>query len=78
MKIKYIPAFVDIANFANVRKKAEIRRTLGCSDLYIFWIFFRQGIKVASFIIVGYVWEISMVPLCPSPVTYEQPRKGPS
>ena len=25
---------------------------------YVFWIFFRQGIIIPSFIIVGYVWQI--------------------
>ena len=28
-------------------------------DLYIFWIFLGWGIAVPSFIIVGYVWQIS-------------------
>ena len=28
------------------------------SDSYIFWIFFRLGITVPSFIIAGYVWQI--------------------
>ena len=27
-------------------------------DSYIFWIFFRQGIIVPSFFIVGYMWQI--------------------
>ena len=27
-------------------------------DSYIFWIFFRSGITVPSFILVGYVWQI--------------------
>ena len=25
---------------------------------YIFWVFFRQGVNVLSFMIIGYVWQI--------------------
>ena len=46
-------------------------------DSYIFWIFFRQGVTVPSFIIVGYMWQIlERGPFWP-PIR-EQPQKGPS
>ena len=47
-------------------------------DSYIFWVFFSQGITVPSFMIVGYVWQISgRWGLFGSPIR-EQPRKDPS
>ena len=42
-------------------KKCWCRRNLrvvSC-DSHIFWVFFRWGITVQSFIIVGYIWQIS-------------------
>ena len=60
---------------------AEIR---GVSlDWYIFWTFFRQGITVPSFIIVGCVTDFRKKggegAFCPSPPPIcEQPQKCPS
>ena len=43
---------------------------------YIFWVFFRYGITVPSFIIVRYVWQIlEKEPFCP---TILEPWKGQS
>ena len=46
-------------------------------DSYSFWIFFRKGITVLSFIIVGYVWQIvgKGEPFWPPPIR-EQLRKS--
>ena len=52
-----ISVLLDITKFADFRRKNADRKNSGCvsRDLYIFWIFFRQGITVPSFIIAGYV-----------------------
>ena len=47
-------------------------------DSYIFRIFFRQGITVASFIIVGNVWQILGRGAFLAPSICEQSRKSPS
>ena len=47
-------------------------------DSYIFWIFFGWGIIVASFIIVGYVWQIFWTETFLLPPIREQPQKIPS
>ena len=49
----------------------------GCVTWFInFWIFFRWGITVPSFIIVGYVWQISgRGPFCP-PSSVSSPEIG--
>ena len=47
-------------------------------DSYIFWVFFRLGIAVTSFIIVGYVWQILWrEALLVAPIR-EQSQKSPS
>ena len=50
-----ISVFRDIAKIAVFwQKNADISRNKSVSRYrYIFWIFFRQGITVPSFIIVG-------------------------
>ena len=55
------------------RKNADVSRTR-----WVFWIFFRQGITVSSFIIVGYVWQLlgRRGPFCST--IREQPQKDAS
>ena len=58
---KSISVFLAIAKFAYFWwKKCWCQQSsMGVShDSYIFLIFFRQGLTVPSFIIVGYVWQI--------------------
>ena len=45
---------------------------------YIFWIFFRQGVTMPSFIIVGYVWQIlgRGGSFCTPPPSVSSPRKA--
>ena len=52
-----ISAFLDFAKLADFGcKNADPSRTQEVYHvIHIFWIFFRQGITVPSFIIVGYV-----------------------
>ena len=45
-------------------------------DLYIFWIFFRYGITVPSFIIVGFVWRILGRGVKKVPHTWAAPKKS--
>ena len=64
--------FLDITKFSDFRwKNADVSRTQGegvSRDSYIFWIFFRYGITMPSFIIVGYLWQIlGMGPFCYPP-----------
>ena len=46
-------------------------------DLYVFWIFFRQGITLPNFIMVGYVRQTLGEEGLFAPIS-EQPQKGPS
>ena len=53
-----------------MKKSWSQKKSSGVShDLYINWIFFRWGITVLSFVIVGYVWQIlkrrAFLPLYP-------------
>ena len=52
-----VSVFIDITKVADFWQKMLMSAELnGCAcDLYIFWIFFRQGVSLPSFIIVGYV-----------------------
>ena len=49
-------------------------------DSYIFWIFFRSGITVRSFIIVGHVWQIlgraAFLPPPPPPPSVSSPENA--
>ena len=49
-----IYVFIDITKVADFRlKNADVSRTQGVADMFIyFWIFFREGITLPSFIIV--------------------------
>ena len=76
-----LSVFLDITKFPNFWwKKCWYQQNLrGVShDLYL--IFFRKCITVSSFIIVGYVWQISRGGgfFGPSPPIVEQPWKGPT
>ena len=72
--------FLNIKKVADLRwKNADVSRTLGvCHVIRIFWVFFRQGITVSSFISVGSVWQIlgrGAFLTTPSPIC-EQPEKA--
>ena len=78
-----VSVFLDIKKFAffpwKMLMSAELK---GCATWYIFWIFFRWGITVPSFIISGYVSQIlGRGPFCrspPPPRIRDQPQKDPS
>ena len=53
--------FLDITKYADFRWKKYWyqQNSSGVSrNLYCFWIFFRQGITVPTFIILRYMWQI--------------------
>ena len=61
-----ISVFLDIAKFVDFQwKNTDVSRTQGMWHVthIIFWISFRLGITVPSFIIVGYVQQILAPPL---------------
>ena len=51
-----ISVFLDTIKIADFHWKSELKGVT--RNLYILWIFFRQHITVASFLIVRYVWQI--------------------
>ena len=72
--------FLNTTEVADFRgKNADVSRTHRLHiDLYVFWIFFRQGTTMISFFIVGYVWQIRITDRYLLHLFREQPRKGPS
>ena len=53
-----LSAFFDITKVADFpRKNADVTRIQvdESSDLYIFWIFFKQGVTVSSLVTIGTV-----------------------
>ena len=68
--MQFLSVFLNKTNVADFwLKNADISRTQGyvLCIMHFFWIFFKWGISVPSFIIVGYVWQILGRGISPHP-----------
>ena len=72
IKMQSISIFLDIKKLSAEYKGCVIR------DSYIFWIFFRLGKTVPSFVVVGYVWHFLGRVGFLTPPNHEQQQKFPS
>ena len=75
-----ISVFLGITKFADFRwKNADVSRTQGvCHVIHIFFECSLGKVKLPSFIIVGYLWQILGRGDLFGPSIREQPRKCPS
>ena len=78
-----ISVFLDIAKFADfLLKNADVSRTqVVCHVIHIsFWIFFRKGITVPSFIILGCLTDFregrGFLPTPPTPTSVNSLEKA--